>query len=162
VAAEDPDGLLGEVLLVGQDLAAQLAGVALAAGDNGVLQGGDVLLGGIGVGLAVVHGVEPGLSGSLQVGVGPIHSPQGVGLVHQAVADGFLAQEQTEAVLGVVLKQGVGPSGTAAFLVGAVGRGSGGTAPDGGAAGGVGDVHPVAEELGHEASIAGLGAAGAG
>jgi hypothetical protein len=35
-------------------------------------------------------------------------------------------------------------------------------APDGGAAGGVGDEHAVAEELGDEASIAGLGAAGAG
>ena len=162
VAAEDPDGLLGEVLLVSQDLAAQLAGVALASGDNGVLQGGDELLGGLAVGLAVVHGVQPVLGGGLQIGVGPLHGQQGVGLVHQAVADGFLAQVHTEAMLGVVFKQGVGPGGAVAFLVGAVGRSSGGTAPDGGAAGGVGDIHPIAEELGHEAGIAGLGAAGAG
>ncbi|CAN3974044.1 1-deoxy-D-xylulose-5-phosphate synthase, partial [Dysosmobacter welbionis] len=57
---------------------------------------------------------------------------------------------------------GVGPSGTMAFLVGAIGRGGSRTAPDGGAAGGVGDVHPVTEQLGNQAGIAGLGAAGAG
>ena len=49
-----------------------------------------------------------------------------------------------------------------ALLVGAVGRGSRGTTPDGGAAGGVGNVHMVAEQLGDETGIAGLGAAGAG
>ena len=43
-----------------------------------------------------------------------------------------------------------------------VGRGGRGTAPDGGAAGGVGDEHMVAEELGDDAGVAGLGAAGAG
>ena len=67
-----------------------------------------------------------------------------------------------QAVLSVILEQGVGPSGTMAFLVGAIGRGGSRTAPDGGAAGGVGDVHPVTEQLGDETGIAGLGAASAG
>ena len=61
-----------------------------------------------------------------------------------------------------VLEQAVAPGGTLALSVGAVGGGSGGAAPDGGAAGGVGDVHPVAEQLGHQTGVAGLGAAGAG
>ena len=44
----------------------------------------------------------------------------------------------------------------------AVRRGSAGAAPNGRAAGGVGDVHTVAKELGDEARVARLGAAGAG
>ena len=35
VAAEDPDGLLGEVILLGKDFSAQLAGIAIAAGNDG-------------------------------------------------------------------------------------------------------------------------------
>ena len=65
-------------------------------------------------------------------------------------------------MLGVILKEGVAPCGTVALLIGAVGRGSRGTAPDGGAAGGVGNIHMVAEQLGDETGIAGLGATGAG
>ena len=40
--------------------------------------------------------------------------------------------------------------------------GSARVAPDGGAAGGVGDIHLVAEQLGDETRVAGLGAACAG
>ena len=49
-----------------------------------------------------------------------------------------------------------------ALCVAGVRRGHSGVTPDGGAAGGVGDVHAVAKELGHEARIARLGATGAG
>ncbi|CAN3996972.1 cytidine deaminase, partial [Dysosmobacter welbionis] len=84
------------------------------------------------------------------------------GQIRQTAAGGLLAQIHAQAVLSVILEQGVGPSGTMAFLVGAIGRGGSRTAPDGGAAGGVGDVHPVTEQLGNQAGIAGLGAAGAG
>ena len=111
VAAEDPDGLLGEVLLVSQDLATQLAGVALAAGNHSGLQGSDVLLGGVGVGLAIVHSVEPGLRSGLEVGVSPGHGQQGVGLVHQTVADGFLTEVHAKAMLGVVFKQELDQAG---------------------------------------------------
>jgi len=59
-------------------------------------------------------------------------------------------------VLGVVLEQGVAPRGTVAVLIRAVRGGSAGAAPDGRAAGGVGDVHTVAKELGDEARVARL------
>ena len=42
------------------------------------------------------------------------------------------------------------------------GDGGGGTSPDGGTAGSVGDIHSVAEELGYKARVRSLGAAGAG
>src|SRR5699024_11841120 len=68
-----------------------------------------------------------------------------------------------QAVLGVVLEQGVDPGGTmAAVLVDGVGRDGRGAAPDGGAAGGVGDVHLLTEQLGDQTCVRSLGAAGAG
>ena len=199
VAAEDPHGLLGEVLLVGQNLCRQGAGLAVAVGSasglegfgmglhlaqlvaedaggggagqerqalvhghDGVLEDGDVLLGGLGVGGAVLHGIQPLLGGGLQLGHGVVNGDEGAGLVGQALADGLLAQVHAQTVLGVVLEEGVGPGGAMAALVHGVGGGSGGAAPDGGTAGGVGDVHPVAADLGDEAAVSGLGAAGAG
>ena len=68
----------------------------------------------------------------------------------------------TEAVFSGVFEQGVAPSGTEAVLIGAVGHGGSGAAPDGGTAGGVGDHHAFAEELGDELHVGGLAAAGAG
>ena len=65
-------------------------------------------------------------------------------------------------MLCIILEQGVCPSRALAFLVDGVRRGSGRAAPDGAAAGGVGDHHVVAEKLGHEAGVAGLGTARAG
>ena len=185
VAAEDPHGLLGQVFLLAEDISGQRAGGAVAQqgalglqlggvrgelrhggqllhGADALLQGLDVGLGGLGVGGAVVHGVQPRLCGGLQLGTRPLHSDQLAGLVGQILADLVLTGEHTQAVLGVILEQGVAPGGTVAGLVGAVGRRSRGTAPDGGAAGGVGDIHMVAEQLGDETGVAGLGAAGAG
>ena len=126
------------------------------------LEGSHILLGGLAVGGAVLHGVQPLLAGLLQSGHCPILGNQLPGQIRQTAAGGLLAQIHAQAVLSVILEQGVGPSGTVAVLIGAVGRGCGRTAPDGGAAGGVGDVHPVTEQLGNQAGIAGLGAAGAG
>ncbi|CAN3996973.1 hypothetical protein PBMFNG_PBMFNG_02060, partial [Dysosmobacter welbionis] len=93
VAAEDPHGLLGQELLVRQNLSSQLAGVTLAQrlalclqllaegmdlrlgigqqlvhSADAALQGGDVCLGGLAVGGAVLHGVQPLLAGLLQSG----------------------------------------------------------------------------------------------
>ena len=90
----------------------------------------------------------------------PLHQLPGLG--GQPVADGVLAQIHAQAVLGVVLKQGVGPGGTLALGGGGVGGGGSRAAPDGGTAGGVGDIHPVAEQLGDETGVSGLGTAGAG
>ena len=66
-------------------------------------------------------------------------------------------------MLGVVLEQGVDPCGAVAgSLVGGVGADGSGAAPDGGATGSVGDEHLLAEQLGDQACIRGLGAACAG
>ena len=83
-------------------------------------------------------------------------------LLLEVVADLLLAEVEAEAVLGVILEQGVCPGGTLAFLVDGVRRGRSRAAPDGAAAGSVGDHHVIAEQLSYEASIAGLGAACAG
>ena len=66
----------------------------LVDGAQAVVQRGDIGLGGLGVGLAVVHGVQPLLGGLLEGGVGPVDSQQGAGLVGQGAADGLLAQVQ--------------------------------------------------------------------
>ena len=155
VAAEDPDGLLGQELLALQDLAGQLAGIAGAAVHNTIFQSGNVSLGSLAVGHAIIQSVQPGLSGSLQLGNGVLHSDELLGLLDQAVTDGLLTEVEAQAVLGVVFKQAVGPGGTTAVLGHGVGRGGGGVAPDGGTAGGVGDIHPLAADLGDETGIAG-------
>ena len=68
----------------------------------------------------------------------------------------------TETELGVVLEEGVRPRGSLTLVVLGVGAGGSAAAVDGGAAGGVGDDHPVAEQLGDELDIRGLAAACAG
>mgnify|MGYP000296718899 CR=1 FL=1 len=131
----------------------------LVDGGDVRLQGRDVFFRGLGVGVAVVLGVDAFLSGFLQRGLGPLDGDELLGLGHQILADLLLADIHTEAVLGVVLEQGVAPCRAVAVLIRAVRGGSAGAAPNGRAAGGVGDVHTVAEELSDETGIAGLGAA---
>ena len=66
-------------------------------------------------------------------------------------------------MLCVILEQGVAPCRTmAAVLVDGVRRDGCGAAPDGGAAGSVGDVHLLAEQLSDQASVRSLGTACAG
>ncbi len=71
-------------------------------------------------------------------------------------------QAHAQAEFGVVFEQRVGPGRAAAVLVGAVGRGGQVAAVDGGAAGGVGDHHAVAEQLGQQLDVGRFAAAGAG
>ena len=135
VAAEDPEGLLGQQIGVGQD---GLAGIAA-----GVLDGVQQLrAGGLGA-FRVIHVVQPRLSGGLH-GVGMFGIEQGLHVVSQLGAALCQAQVHAEAELGVVLEQGVGPGGTMALFVDGVGAGGGGAAIDGGAAGGVGNDHSAA------------------
>src|SRR5699024_131634 len=149
-AAEDPHGLLVQILLLAEDLLHQGAGGAVAellagslqllavglelglvAGDQLIhgadagLKGGDIGLGSLLVGAAVAVGIQPLLGGFLQLGTGPLHLQQLLGLLLQAVADDLLAQVQAQAVLGVVLKEAVAPCRALALGVGAVGRSSG-------------------------------------
>ena len=186
VAAEDPDGLLGQVGLLREDLSAQLAGVAVAVllalglqfgsmlgelrhlgqlvhSADVLFEGRDVGLGSLGVGVEIVDGVEVLLRGGLEVGVRPLDGDERLGLLNQAVTDGLLAEVHAEAVLRVVLEQGVCTMpGRGLRRSCSIRGGSARAAPDGRAAGGVGDIHLVAEELSDETCIAGLGAACAG
>ena len=184
VAAEDPAGLLVQIILLGQDVCCQAASltvtviltgslqllhmsqIAFGVGTQSLLafvsaqecdgfidahdagfQSGDIILGGSLVCVAVIEGVQPLLCCFLQFGTSVRNFQQSAGGVFQSVTDGLLAIVQTQAVFCAVFEQGVGPSGTLAFLVDGVGRGSSGAAPDGGAAGGVGDDHVIAEQL---------------
>ena len=129
---------------------------------NVLFQSRDIRLGCSGVGFEIVDGVEVLLRSGLEVGVRPLDGDQSLGLLNQAVADGLLAEVHAEAMLRVVLEQGVAPCGTLAFCICAVRVGSARVAPDGGAAGGVGDIHLVAEQLCDQTRVACLGTACAG
>ena len=176
VAAEDPDGLLGQQISIRDDGIGQLAGVAIAGLARGepllligsagqvhaVLAGGQQLLAGLLGALGVVHLLEPLGAGFLDGGLAPLDVDQRadvVGELGAALVDG---QVHAEAELGVVLEQGVGPGGAMALRVGGVGAGGRGAAVDGRAAGRVGDQHAVAEQLRDELDVRGLAAAGAG
>ena len=155
VAAEDPHGLLRQLVLVNEGLFRQLADLLvvndlLELSDQGVGSG----TGGGGVG----DGVEVVLAGSLQRLVLGCRFDVG-DITGESAADGVLTESHTETELGVVLEQGVLPSGTVALLVGGVRRRGCGCAPDGGAAGRVRDEHSVAEQLGDELGIRRLAAA---
>ena len=83
-------------------------------------------------------------------------------MLRQLPLHSVLAQQVAVGVLGVVLEQAHGPGRAEASLVRAVGGGRRGPAVGGGAPGGVGDVHPVSEQLCHQLDIGRLAAAGAG
>ena len=70
------------------------------------------------------------------------------------------AGSHAEAELRVVFEEGVGPGWPAALGVLGVRSGGQVAAVDGGAASGIGDVEPVAEELGEELDVSRLAAAG--
>ena len=150
VAAEGPDGFLGQKFLVLPDEGGVLAGFILNGGQEIVadLPGGG------------------GVIALFQIGVAGVRRHTALGqsmnMLRQLALHGVLAQQVAIGVLGVVLKEAHGPGGAEALLVRAVGGGGGGAAVGGGAAGGVGDVHAVAEELGHQLDVGRLAAARAG
>ena len=71
-------------------------------------------------------------------------------------------QAHAQAKFGVVFEERVGPGRAAPFAVDGPGGGGQVAAVDGGAAGGIGDQHAVAEELGEQLDVGCLAAAGAG
>ncbi|OPZ60770.1 MAG: hypothetical protein BWY87_00264 [Deltaproteobacteria bacterium ADurb.Bin510] len=152
VAAEGPDRLLGEVVLELEDGLGRVTAVGSQRCDQ-------LLAGGL-AGLAVVHGLEPGLHGSLAGGRRAVQ----IGLDHVGQGLALLADGQGHAVaeFGVVLEERAGPGWTLALGVDAVGRGRSRAAVDRRAAGGVGDQHAVAVELGDGLDVGRFAAAGAG
>ena len=157
VAAEDPDGLLSEVLLACKDF---LAG--RAAGSFALFELCNQCLGCFSIGVALILGFQEGVDGVLH-GVGRVlcacHLFE---LGNQTLTNSQLAVVHTQTVLSIVLKQGVCPSRTVAVCINGVRRGSSRAAPDGRTAGCVGDIHTIATNLSDQASIRGLGTACAG
>ena len=159
VAAKDPDGFLGEVVLVREDLGRKRRCLPFAF--RKLLKLGHESGGGILRRRGVIARVEPRLRCGSRV-LWHASGKQLLGLLDHHLANGGVTLQHAEAVLGIVLEQRVRPSGAAAFLVDRIRRGRSGAAPDGGAPGRVGDEHAVAEQLGDKACIGGLGAARAG
>ena len=159
VAAENPHGLL-----------AQMLGIALYVVECflGVLRHfctGHSRLQRIADGLDLGTDVEvivPCLRRSIQVAVlvDLAHQLLDLGAERGALLLDREADAHTE--LGVVLKQGAAQRGAEALLVGAVGEAGEAGRPDLGAAGGGGNVHMVAEQLGNELGVRRLAAACAG
>ena len=87
---------------------------------------------------------------------------EGFYLFCQTAAELVFAKVHAQAVFRVVFKEGVCPGRAEAFLVGGVRHGRGACTVNGGASRSVGDVHAVAEELGHQMYIRGFAAACAG
>ena len=103
------------------------------------------------------------VEGSLQLSGSLVRTSNLSNALDQVLTDGLLAEVQAQTVLCVILEQGVAPCRTmAAVLVDSVRRDGSSTAPDRGAAGSVGDVHLLAEQLGDQASVRGLSTACAG
>ena len=157
VAAEDPDGLLVQVLFVLQDLG-RLRATVLGSS----LERGNERLDGLGVRLAIGHGVEVRRDKILGLSRRLVVSCHGFQLADQAVTHRLVTQQHAQTVLGIVLEQGVRPRRPATLCVHRIRRRSGRTAPDGRATRGVRDVHAIAEQLGDQLGVRRFGAAGAG
>ena len=150
VPAEDPQGGRGQQVGVLQDvLRVGVLGIDLAQGRQGLAQV---------PGLRGVHLGQPGFgdAGKGRVFRHALHHD------FQRCPAGAQADGHAVAELGVVLKQGVGPSGAFPGLVHHVGHAGHRGPPDGGAAGGIGNHRPVPKQLGDQFGIGGLPAAGAG
>ena len=155
VTAEDPLALLDEAVAEFEELLADVAAALLHQGDELV---GNLL--GLEGALAVLDPLgEEGLDFSAAAVAAEAFLHDALHAVAHLAGGGG----HTEAELGVVLKERVGPGGTvAAAVVAAVRCGRSRATIDGGAACGVGHHHLLAEELGDALEVRGLAAAGAG
>ncbi|KAF5044330.1 hypothetical protein DSECCO2_492900 [anaerobic digester metagenome] len=154
VAAEDPEGILGEEFLVLVDLVEKR--VAVHEGQD-VTNGVAVFFGFFSV--AAVF--EPALEGFGQI-FGQLAFQSLDDQVDQLGLTLGIGHLYAVSELGGVLEQGVAPGRAVPFGVDRVGSGRSGSAPDGGAARGVGDDHALAEELGQHLDVGGFAAARAG
>ena len=155
VAAEDPLALLDEAVTELEELLADIAAALLHQRDELV---GNLL--GLEGALAVG---DPLVEEGLDFGAAAVAGEAFLHNALHAVAHLASGGGHTEAELGVVLEEGVGPGGTeAAAVVAAVRSGRSRAAVDGGAARGVGHHHLLTEELGDALQVRGLAAAGAG
>ena len=158
VAAVHPHGLLGHIFAALEDLGHHSL---LLSAELGALQHGQQLVGSHGGGIQVVIGLQPLGDGGLHGGILG-HAVQLLNELRHSSTQLLHSQAHTIGELGVVFKQGVGPCHALAFLILAVRHAGHSGTPGLGAAGGVGQVHLVAVELGQELDVGRLAAAGAG
>ena len=149
VTAEDPVGLLGQELLILEDLKSFRGTVSS--------QSRYQLVSSRAVGRANLVGVDPFFGSCLDIIAGCLS--QSLDFAFQFVTKSLLAQEHTETEFSGILEQGVGPCGTEASLVQSIRSGRRGVAPDGGTSCRVGDVHSVAEQLSDQLRVRCLTAA---
>ncbi len=152
VSADQPDTLAGERIGYGEESA------GFGRVDSGELgpERKDALALGFDAGLS-------GLVGGEECGYQLIAERCGEGLKQGFGVFLLLVQGETDAQaeLRVVFEERVGPGGTAAALVDAVGCGRKASSIDGRAAGSVGDEEAIAEELGEQLDVGRLATAGA-
>ena len=85
---------------------------------------------------------------------------KGPGQIRRSSLPGVHRQVHAIAKLRTVFKERVFPSRSSPLLIDCIGRGGGAATPNGGAAGGVGNVHPVTKKLCHQLDIGCLTAPG--
>ncbi len=153
IAAQDPVGFFGEELLVVQKL--------LRAGIKALGKDINEGIGGSKVGFAVLQCGKIVFQHLFFVR-GFDAADQCFRLSYQTLPHGILRQIHAVAILGVILKEGISPRGPLTLFILGIGDPGCGAAPNGGAAGGIGDIHTGSEQLGEELGVGRFAAAGAG
>ena len=159
VAADDPHTLAGEAAGERQQVAGGLRTGAVAGGEwlQRLAQRGDPLTLGADADLGPLVGGEDRVDEVRTDGAGhPLEQRGGEGRLR------LQTEAQAEPELGVVLEQRVAPRRAATLVVDGPRRRRQVAAVDRRAAGGVGDHHAVAEQLGGQLDVRRLAAAGAG
>ena len=153
VATEDPEGLLGEVALIGE----KLCGLR----SIGRAKLGYESLGSLLTQCRIRYGINPCLSRILKCLACFRRLGEPLSNVQEMLLLCLVAKHEAHAMLGIVLKQRVVPRRTMAVSIGCKGRARRRVTPDGRAARCIGDIHTIAKELGHQTAVAGFSAAGA-
>ena len=149
VTAEDPDGLLVEIILILQDrLCGSLAAVLI---EFRALKELDKRFGSSHIGAAVVLRVKPGLCSFCHACL--VAFGKNVDVLFQAPTDLRIGKIHTIAEFRIVFKQGVCPRRALPLLIHRIRCARCGPAPDGGATRRIGDIHPVAKQLGDQLCI---------
>jgi len=156
VAAKNPHGLLDQhIVIVYHKLVQRVGFAAAAAAFVHRLFVGHAQFVGRGLGsIPVVHCGKPFGGGFFQAPRGGrIHVGQFFDDFGQLSPALFYRQLHTHPIFGVVLKQRVRPSRALPLAVGGVGHRRRGTAPNGGTARGVGNIHTVTKQLGNQLGV---------
>ncbi len=109
VAAEDPYGLLGEVILLGEDFLSVVTAALLELSYESVCCSAVLL--------AVIYCRKVSVCGSLNLCAYAVLSCKSCNLLDEVVSESLLTEVHTVAVLCVILEEGVSPCRTLAVLI---------------------------------------------